>query len=74
MNYHHGSKETVHELDREGRPRRKTYLNMKFVVDERICDGFVYAIGFKHIKSGISKPEQLMERPKEVFHDHIDRR
>lgn len=69
-----GSKETVHELDREGRLRRKTYLNMKFVVDERICDGFVYAIGFKHIKSGISKPEQLMERPKEVFHDHIDRR
>lgn len=69
-----GSKETVHEIDREGNIRRKTYLNMKFVVDERICDGFVYAIGFKHIKSGISKPEQLMERPKEVIHDKIDRR
>lgn len=68
-----GSKETVHEIDREGNIRRKTYLNMKFVVDERICDGFVYAIGFKHIKSGISKPEQLMERPKEVIHDKIDR-
>lgn len=68
-----GSKETVHETDREGNIRRKTYLNMKFVVDERICDGFVYAIGFKHIKSGISKPEQLMERPKEVIHDKIDR-
>lgn len=69
-----GSKETVHELDRENNLRRKTYLNMKFVVDERICDGFVYAIGFKHIKSGISKPEQLMERPREVIHDKIDRR
>lgn len=68
-----GSKETVHEIDREGNIRRKTYLNMKFVVDERICDGFVYAIGFKHIKSGISKPEQLMVRPKEVIHDKIDR-
>lgn len=68
-----GNKETVHEIDREGNIRRKTYLNMKFVVDERICDGFVYAIGFKHIKSGISKPEQLMERPKEVIHDKIDR-
>lgn len=68
-----GSKETIHEMDREGNIRRKTYLNMKFVVDERICDGFIYAIGFKHIKSGISKPEQLMERPKEVIHDKIDR-
>lgn len=67
-----GSKETIHEMDRQGNIRRKTYLNMKFVVDERICDGFIYAIGFKHIKSGISKPEQLMERPKEVIHDKID--
>lgn len=69
-----GSKETVYELDRNGVPHRKTYLNMKFVVDERICDGFIYAVGFKHIKSCISKPEQLMERPKEVIHDKIDRR
>lgn len=69
-----GSKETVYETDREGNLHRKTYLNMKFVVDERICDGFVYAIGFKHIKSGISRPEQLLERPKEVIHDKIDRR
>ena len=69
-----GSKETVHELDRNGQLRRKTYLNMKFVVDERICDGFIYALGFKHIKSGISKPEQLMERPEKVVQDKIDRK
>lgn len=69
-----GSKETVYELDRHGNPQKKTYLHMKFVVDERICDGFIYAVGFKHIKSGISKPEQLMERPKEVIMDKIDRK
>ena len=69
-----GSKETVHELDRHGNLQRKTYLNMKFVVDERICDGFIYAVGFKHIKSCISKPEQLLERPKEVMQDKIDRK
>lgn len=69
-----GSKETVHELDRNGNLQRKTYLNMKFVVDERICDGFIYAVGFKHIKSCISKPEQLLERPKEVIQDKIDRK
>lgn len=69
-----GSKETVHELDRHGNLQRKIYLNMKFVVDERICDGFIYAVGFKHIKSCISKPEQLLERPKEVMQDKIDRK
>ena len=67
-----GSKETVRELDRNGVMQRKTYLNMKFVVDERICDGFIYAVGFKHIKTAISKPESLMERPKQVIHDRID--
>lgn len=68
-----GSKEIVYEMDREGNPHRKVYLNVKFVVDERICDGFIYAVGFKHIKSGISKPEQLLKPPKEVIHDKIDR-
>lgn len=69
-----GSKETVYEPDRNGTLKRKTYLNMKFVVDERICDGFVFAVGFKHIKSCISKPEQLMTRPVQVIDDKIDRR
>jgi len=69
-----GSKETVYELDRHGNPQRKTYLNLKFVVDERICDGFLFAVGFKHIKSCISKPEQLMEPPKQVIQDKIDRK
>ena len=46
---------------------------MKFVVDERICDGFIYALGFKHIKSGISQPDQLMDRPRQVIQDKIDR-
>lgn len=68
-----GSKEAVYELDRHGQPQRKVYLNLKFVVDERICNGFIFALGFKQIKSYISKPEQLMEPPKTVYHDKIDR-
>lgn len=68
-----GSKEIVYEVDKDGTPRRKVYLNVKFVVDERICDGYIFAIGFKHIKSGISKPEQLLVPPDEVIHDKIDR-
>lgn len=68
-----GSKNVVYELDRNGETRRRVYLNMKFVVDERICDGFIYALGFKQIKNCISHPEQLMERPEQVIHDKLDR-
>ncbi|MCI8995903.1 MAG: 2-oxo acid dehydrogenase subunit E2 [Lachnospiraceae bacterium] len=69
-----GSKNIVYELDRNGQSHRKVYLNMKFVVDERICDGFVYAMGFKHIKGCISHPEQLLKPPKQVIHDTLDRK
>ena len=68
-----GSKNTVYETDRHGQIHRKVYLNMKFVVDERICDGFIFALGFRQIKSCISRPEQLMSRPEKVLHDNLDR-
>ncbi len=68
-----GRREIVYQPDKNGALHKKIYLSMKFVVDERICDGFIYALAFKHIKNCISKPEQLMERPKEVIHDKIDR-
>lgn len=68
-----GSKNVVYEMDRKGETRRKVYLNMKFVVDERICDGFIYALGFKQIKNCISHPEQLMNQPEKVIHDKLDR-
>lgn len=69
-----GSKDVVFEPDKEGTLHRKVYLNVKFVVDERICDGYIFAIGFKHIKSCISKPEQLLTPPERVIHDKIDRK
>ncbi len=68
-----GSKNVVYETDRKGQIRRKVYLNMRFVVDERICDGFIFALGFKQIKNCISHPEQLMNRPEKVIHDKLDR-
>ena len=64
-----GSKETVHELDRNGQLRRKTYLNMKFVVDERICDGYYYASAFRLFNGILRNPWQLDEAPKEIVPD-----
>lgn len=68
-----GGKEVRYELDKEGKPVRKLYLKLRFVVDERATDGLIYAEGFRMIKKYISKPELLMEVSKKIKHDVIDR-
>ena len=68
-----GGKEVRYELDKEGKPMRKLYLKLRFVVDERATDGLIYAEGFRMIKKYIAKPELLMEVSKKIRHDVIDR-
>lgn len=68
-----GSKRIAYEPDRNGELHRKVYLNMKFVVDERICNGLIFAMGFRRIKKCISSPEQLMKKPEQIIHDQIDK-
>lgn len=68
-----GGKEVRYEIDKEGKPIRKLYLKLRFVVDERATDGLVYAEGFRLIKKYIAKPELLMEVSKKIRHDVIDR-
>lgn len=67
-----GNKETVYETQRDGSVKRKVYLHVKFVVDERITDGFSYGLAFKSIRSLISKPEKLLLPPEKVVEDDID--
>lgn len=68
-----GNKEVVYEPQRDGSLKRKVYLHMKFVVDERITDGFSYGVAFKYIKTFIGKPEKLLTPPEKVAEDIIDR-
>ncbi|MCI8401165.1 MAG: 2-oxo acid dehydrogenase subunit E2 [Lachnospiraceae bacterium] len=68
-----GNKEIVYETQRDGSVKRRVYLNMKFVADERITDGFSYGMAFKHIKSYIGKPEKLLTPPEKVVEDVIDK-
>jgi hypothetical protein len=69
-----GKKESVKEPDRNGNMERKTYVNLKAVVDERICDGYDFGRGFKEMKSGFTHPERLMAPPAKVVIDEIDKR
>ncbi len=68
-----GNKEIVYETQRDGSVKRRVYLHMKFVADERITDGFSYGLAFKHIKSYIGKPEKLLDPPETVVEDVIDK-
>jgi len=68
-----GNKEVAYEMKRDGSVRRRVYLNMKFVVDERITDGYSYGVAFKNIRTYIGKPEKMLVKPETVTEDQIDR-
>ena len=63
----------VHRLlDKEpynGLLNRLKYIDVKFVLDERIVDGYYYAAFFKHYRSILRHPEILDEPPAEVVPD-----
>ena len=64
-----GCKRRVTELDEEGNPVQRKYIDCKFVLDERIVDGFYYAAFFKYYKRLIYHPESLEMPPEQVCTD-----
>ena len=48
---------------------QKKYIDVKFVLDERIVDGFYYATFFKHYRRILRNPEILDNPPEEVVRD-----
>ena len=50
---------------------QKKYLDVKFVLDERIVDGFYYAAFFKHYRTILRHPE-LLDLPPEELASEID--
>ena len=64
-----GCKRRAYELDDEGNVTQKKYIDMTFVTDERICDGYYYATFFKYFRHLIRNPELLDTPPEEVVRD-----
>ncbi len=64
-----GTKRHVCELDLDGNPVRKKYIDYSVVLDERICDGFAYASAFKVFRRYLANPWLLDEAPEQVFED-----
>ena len=64
-----GCKRKALEVQEDGSVVQKKYLDVKFVLDERICDGYYYATFFKHYRRILRNPEILDQPPEEVAQD-----
>ena len=64
-----GCKRRALEVQEDGSVVQKKYVDVKFVLDERICDGYYYATFFKHYRRILAHPEILDNPPEEVVKD-----
>lgn len=64
-----GTKQRVNEVDSDGNVTQKKYIDVKFVLDERICDGYYFASALKMMKNILKNPQVLDSPPAEVICD-----
>ncbi len=64
-----GKKSRSFELNKDGAATQAKTILLKFVLDERICDGFYYASTIRMIDSIISNPSVLLLPPEKVIVD-----
>jgi len=64
-----GCKRRAFELQEDGSVVQRKYIDVKFVLDERIVDGYYYATFFKHYRRLLAHPEVLDQPPEEVLRD-----
>jgi len=61
-------------VSRDGRTTVRRYVGVKFVVDERVCDGHYMAASFRHLYRLLSRPEELLTKPSSIVLDDRIRR
>jgi len=61
-----GTKHKARIVSRDGNITEQRFVGMKFVSDERICDGEYYAGAMKLFRRLMTNPELLMEAPAEI--------
>ncbi len=64
-----GMKRKAYEVQEDGSVVQKKYIDMKFTLDERICDGYYYATFFKYYRRLIAHPEVLDNPPETIVKD-----
>ena len=66
-----GCKRRATEVQEDGTLVQRKYVDMKFVLDERIVDGFYYATFFKYYRRLLAHPE-VLDNPPETIEKDID--
>lgn len=64
-----GKKSRQHLLNPHGNLVAHKNIALKFVLDERICDGFYYASSMRMLSKYLDNPEQLLTPPEKVVID-----
>ncbi len=64
-----GCKRKAMEVLEDGTVVQRKYIDVKFALDERICDGYYYATFFKYYRRLLAHPEVLDTPPEEVARD-----
>ena len=64
-----GCKRRAFEVTEDGSVVQRKYVDVKFVLDERIVDGYYYATFFKYYRRLLRNPEILDNPPDEVVAD-----
>ncbi len=64
-----GKKETARELRSDGSIETKNFITTRFVLDERICDGYYFATSIKLFKYYMKNPELLLLPPDYIKED-----
>ncbi len=65
-----GKKEIVRELNSDGTVTNKNVINIRLVLDERICDGYYFATAVKTFKHLMKNPELLLAPPEFISEDY----
>ncbi len=65
----YGARRTQLIYDSEGNVKKKHFVDLKVVTDERIVDGYYYASAFKMLKKIMKNPDQLLTPPEKVVED-----
>lgn len=64
-----GKKYRKKETDIRGETYTAKYLGLKFVTDERVCDGHYYALSMRLFNKLLQNPEILLSPPEKVYVD-----
>ncbi|MCL1868453.1 MAG: 2-oxo acid dehydrogenase subunit E2, partial [Paludibacter sp.] len=69
-----GRKNTHNVTDKDGNISKEKSLLLRFVLDERVCDGFYYASSMRAFNKILANPESLLVPPEKIVYDEGVRR